>query len=148
MDIRRLLKYQLSLILSARIERSGATNEKLSTALNVVMDRDDVEHSIELKPLSRDETRGKVLIAILKGLNVDFAPSLTTQEVAVMRNVFWNDTLGDWHAVAKRQRRLTELVGPNRRQRRFLTKELFEAVMNKPLPPIPDQPSQQSTGSP
>jgi hypothetical protein len=148
MDIRRLLKHQLALILSARIERSGGINEQLSTVMNVVIDPDEVEDGIELKPLTREETCGKVLIAILKGLNVDFAPSLTIREVAMMRNAFWNETLGDWHTIAKRQRRLKDLVGPNRGQRRFLTRDVFEAVMGKPLPPLPDEPSQQPTSSP
>ena len=147
-DPTRSQGHELALILSARIERSEGINEQLSTVMNVVIDPDDVEDRIELKPLTREETRGKLLIAILKALNVDFAPSLTTREVAVMRNVFWNETLGDWHAIAKRQRRLKDLVGPNRGQRRFLTRDVFEAGMGKPLPPLSDDPPQQHTSSP
>lgn len=136
MDMRRLLKGQLSLIFCARIEQKGAINETLSRVLNVAIDQDEIEHRVELASLAEKETRGAVLIKLLKHLNIDFDPHLQPKEIAAMRDMFWSETNGDWHAIAKRQRRLADTVGPNRGQRRFLTKEIFETVMGKPLPVI------------
>lgn len=50
-----------------------------------------------------------------------------------MRKMFWVETQGNWHVIAKHQRRLKDFVRPNRDQTRFLTKDLFEKVMGKPL---------------
>lgn len=134
MDVRRLRGHQLACIFSAPIEKQGLINENLSRVLNVTTDPDDVESSVELKSLTQAETLNTVLIGLLKHLHLDFAPSLDIKEIALIRKMFWSETQGDWHAIAKRQRRLQDFLDLNRGRERFLTKEIFEKVMGKPLP--------------
>ncbi len=141
MDLRRLCGHQLALIFTATIEKTGGANDHLTSLLDVIVRQKYKETclpDVELVPLTPEETWGPVLKAILRDhLHVAFDPRLSKEEVTAMRSLFWEDTQGDWKVIDIRRRRLEKHFGPSRNQRRFLTREIFEQVMGKPLPSVP-----------
>lgn len=50
-----------------------------------------------------------------------------------MRVMFAEETGEDWRTIGVRWRKLEKLVSPNKGQLRYITKDVFEQMMGKPL---------------
>lgn len=134
MAVRRYKRHELALIFCAPTEQQGQINETLARLMGTVIDDLEREQKVELEPMTREETMGKVLLGLLAHHKVTFSPSLTNAVVAQMRRMFADETNGDWTAIAVRERRMKDFLGPNKGVVRFLTKELWEKIMGKALP--------------
>jgi hypothetical protein len=139
MDVRRFKGHELALIFCAPIERQGQINESLARWMGTVINDLEREHKIELEPTSREEITRSVLLGLLAHHKITFSPTLSNDEIARMRMMFWNETQGDWTSIAVRERRAKDFLGPYKGQLRYITKDLWEKIMGKSLPEFPSQ---------
>jgi hypothetical protein len=130
---RAFLGHRLALIFCARIDKVGTLNPTLDELLPKVFDTLELEPPIELAPLAASEVMEPVLLEIMAAHKITFSPELSPTRIGRMHEQFYQDTRGDWKAIAVRQRRMQSLFRDSNGSVRFVRQEDWEQIMGKPL---------------